>query len=118
MLMGVLGVAVASTSQYLVLPFSPDPYVAWLASIYLILAGLSKPGLALLMTLGGGICGAGNTRVPMMVNAAGLYMFRIISSAILTRYINVFGAWTAMRTKLIFYIIYCRYFHRLIRRIA
>ena len=123
MLMGVLGVVVALTSQYLVLPFSPDPYVAWLASIYLILAGLSEPGLALLMTLGGGIRGSGNTRVPMMINVAGLYMFRVMPAALLTRYIGVFGAWAAMFVDvylrgLIFYIIYRRYFYRLIRRVV
>jgi len=123
MLMGVLGVVVALTSQYLVLPFSPDPYVGWLASIYLILAGLSEPGLAILMTLGGGIRGSGNTRVPMMINIAGLYMFRVMPAALLTRYIGVFGAWTAMFVDvylrgLIFYIIYRRYFYRLIRRVV
>ena len=123
MLMGVLGVVVALTSQYLVLPFSPDPYVGWLASIYLILAGLSEPGLAILMTLGGGIRGSGNTRVPMMINVAGLYMFRVMPAALLTRYIGVFGAWAAMFVDvylrgLIFYIIYRRYFYRLIRRVV
>jgi len=41
----------------------------------------------------------------------------------LTRYIGVFGAWTAMFVDvylrgLIFYIIYRRYFYRLIRRVV
>jgi len=71
-LMAFLGVLVAVISWYLVLPFSPSSKVVELASIYLILAGLSEPGLALAMTLSGGIRGGGNTVVPMVINAGGL----------------------------------------------
>lgn len=122
-LMGFLGIAVAIASPYLVQPFSPDPSVARLATIYLILAGLSEPGLALLMTLGGGIRGAGNTRVPMIINISGLYLFRVIPTAILTKYIGVTGAWLSMFTDvylrgIIFTIIYHRYFHKIIHKIA
>ncbi len=122
-LMTVLGVAVAATSSLLVKPFQPDPEVGALASLYLILAGLSEPGLALVMTLGGAIRGGGNTRIPMAVNIIGLYLFRVLPAAILTTLIGVVGAWLAMFIDLyirgtIFLIIYCRYFYKLIRKVV
>ncbi len=123
LLMGLLGLVIALSSSYIVMPFSPDPVVAWLASVYLILAGLSEPGLALLMVLGGGIRGAGNTRVPMIVNVVGLYIFRVLPASILTRYMGVFGAWISMFIDvylrgLVFLVIYHKYFHRLARRVV
>ena len=72
MFMGVVGVVVVLTSQYLLLPFSSDPYVAWLASMYLILGGLSRPELASSMAFGVGISESGNIRVSMTSNTAGL----------------------------------------------
>ena len=121
--MGILGVAVALTSKYLVAPFSPTQDVANLASIYLILAGLSEPGLALAMTLSGAIRGGGNTLVPMVLNAVGLYSFRIFPAAVLTSRMGVIGAWIAMFIDVymrgfIFLIIYKKLFERLIRRVV
>jgi len=121
--MGVLGVIVALTSSYLVSPFSPSSQVALLASIYLVLAGLSEPGLALAMALSGAIRGAGNTLVPMAINASCLYMFRVIPSAILTRMIGVIGAWIAMFVDvylrgLIFLIVYKSRFTKLAKKVV
>lgn len=123
MVMALLGVFVALTSRYLVAPFSPSPEVEALASIYLVLAGLSEPGLALAMTISGGIRGGGNTLVPMIVNAVGLYLFRVMPSAFLVSIYGVVGAWTAMFIDvylrgLIFTVIYRRYFTRLVRRVV
>ncbi len=97
-LMTALGVFVALTAKYLAAPFSSTQEVAELASIYLILAGLSEPGLALAMASAGAIRGAGNTVVPMIINIAGLYLVRIIPAAILTHVLGVVGAWLAMFT--------------------
>ncbi len=75
------------------------------------------------MTLEGGIRGTDNTSAPMMDDIAGLYIFRAMSSTVLTRYMGVFSAWTTTFVDsylqgLIFYIIYRRYFYKLIRRVA
>ncbi len=120
--MGVLGVAVALASKYLVAPFSPTEDVANLASIYLVLAGLSEPGLALAMTLSGAIRGGGNTLIPMILNAVGLYSFRVFPAAVLTSRIGVVGAWIAMFIDVymrgfLFLVIYRRLFEKLIRRV-
>jgi len=95
-LMTLLGIVAAVLSRYLVAPFSPSEEVASLASIYLILAGLSEPGLALAMTLSGSIRGGGNTLVPLIINAGGLYLFRVIPAAIMVKAFGVIGAWIAM----------------------
>ncbi len=122
-LMTILGIAVALASQYLVAPFSPSADVARLAAIYLILAGLSEPGLALAMTVGGAIRGGGNTLVPLVINASGLYLFRVLPAAFLTGIVGVVGAWLAMFVDvylrgLIFYIVYRKLFEKLIRKLV
>lgn len=121
-LMTILGIAVAITATYLVTPFSPDENVAKLATLYLILAGLSEPGLALVMTLSGAIRGGGNTLIPMVLNASGLYLFRVLPAAILTGIMGVIGAWIAMFIDvylrgLIFLITYRKFFIKLVKRV-
>ena len=121
--MTLLGLIAAITSYYIVNPFSPSEEVAELAAIYLILAGLSEPGLALAMTLSGGIRGGGNTIVPMAINALGLYLFRVIPAAILTTILGVIGAWTAMFIDvylrgIIFTIVFKKFFTKLARKIV
>jgi len=121
-LMTILGIAVAITATYLVTPFSPDENVAELATLYLILAGLSEPGLALVMTLSGAIRGGGNTLIPMVLNASGLYLFRVLPAAILTGIMGVIGAWIAMFIDvylrgLIFLMTYRKFFIKLVRKV-
>lgn len=121
--MAVLGVFAALTSSYLVAPFAPTLEVAYLASIYLILAGLSEPGLALGMTLGGGIRGGGNTLIPLIINATSLYLFRVLPASFLTGIFGVVGAWIAMFVDVymrgaIFFIVYKKYFARVVRRVV
>jgi len=121
--MTLLGLIAAITSYYIVKPFSPTEKVAELAAIYLILAGLSEPGLALAMTLSGGIRGGGNTVVPMAINAVGLYSFRIIPAAILIGFLGVIGAWTAMFIDvylrgIIFAIVFKKFFTKLARKVV
>lgn len=123
LLMAVSGVAVALGSRYLVAPFSPNDDVAQLAAIYLVLAGLSEPGLGVAMTLGGAIRGGGNTLVPLFINASGLYLFRVLPAAFLVSVMGVVGAWLAMFVDvylrgLIFFIVYRKLFERLIRKLV
>ncbi len=121
--MALLGLIAAISSYYIVKPFSPTQEVAKLAAIYLILAGLSEPGLALAMTLSGGIRGGGNTIVPMAINAIGLYIFRIIPAAILIGFLGVIGAWIAMFIDvylrgIIFAIVFKKIFTKLAKKVV
>jgi putative MATE family efflux protein len=123
LIISLIGVAVALTSYYLTAPFSPDPIVHRLASIYLILAGLSEPGLALVMIIGGAIRGAGNTRIPLIINVAGLYASRITPAIMLVEYFGVIGAWIAMFIDVyvrgtIFLYVYRKYFEKIARKIV
>ncbi|MET1160542.1 MAG: MATE family efflux transporter [Thermoprotei archaeon] len=122
-LMAVLGVLVALLARYIAKPFSPSEDVLELATLYLILAGLSEPGLALAMTSGGGIRGAGNPRIPLIVNVAGLYTVRVIPSLILVNYLGVLGPWLAMFIDvyvrgITLYVIYEKWFTKFVRRVV
>jgi len=118
-----LGVLAALTSYYLVKPFSPTEDVAHLAAIYLVLAGLSEPGLALAMSLSGSIRGGGNTTVPMLINALGLYLFRILPASMLVNIFGAIGAWISMFVDVylrgaIFTITYRKYFKKLAKKVV
>jgi len=122
-LMAVLGVALAIAAPAVVKPFATSREVAELASIYLVLAGLSEPGLALAMTIGGAIRGGGNTLVPLIINASGLYLFRVLPAAFLTKVMGVVGAWLAMFIDVylrgaIFFVVYTKRFEKLARRVV
>ncbi len=122
-IMAILGVIVALTAHILVAPFAPNNDVASLARIYLILAGFSEPGLALAMTLGGAIRGGGNTLIPMILNATGLYLFRVLPAALLIGSLGVIGAWIAMFIDvylrgIIFLIIYMKYFEKIASKVV
>lgn len=113
-----LGIVAAALSRLLVKPFSMDQEVLDLASLYLVLAGLSEAGLALAMSFSGALRGAGNTVVPLIVSASGLYLFRVIPTSILTKFIGVVGAWISMFVDvylrgIVLYAIYIKYFDKL-----
>ncbi len=116
--MGLLGLVVAFGGRILVTPFSPDEEIAALAATYLLIAGLSELGLGLSMVVGGAIRGAGNTKIPFLVNTASLYLFRVAPSIILSRPLGVIGPWLAMfidvyARGLILLVVYRRMFHKL-----
>jgi len=126
LLMGVLGVFVALTSNYITKPFIPPDSsleIHSLASIYLILAGLSEPGLALAMISSGAIRGGGNTKIPLLVNVACFYIARIIPSLILVNYMGVIGAWIGMFIDVYIrgftvFTVFHKSFHRIARNIV
>ncbi len=123
LVMGILGFSVALASTYIVKPFSPTSEVAYYASIYLIFAGLSEPGLSLAMTTSGAIRGAGNTLIPMIAGVTGLYLFRIAPAILLMKVYGVIGAWIAMFIDVylrgaMLSIIYSKYFYKIARKIV
>ncbi len=116
--MGLLGLVIAAGGRVLVTPFSPDEEIAGLAATYLLIAGLSELGLGLSMVVGGAIRGAGNTKIPFLVNTASLYLFRVVPSILLSKPLGVIGPWLAMfidvyARGLILLAVYRRVFHKL-----
>ena len=121
--MTALGVAVALAARYIAAPFSPSEEVLELATLYLVLAGLSEPGLAAGMVFSGAIRGAGNTLVPMVFSVLSLYVVRALPAYILAGYLGVLGAWLAMAIEVYFrgavnFLLFSRYYYRLARRVV
>ncbi|NJE31123.1 MATE family efflux transporter [Thermococcus sp. 18S1] len=86
--MAVMAFVLIAFPRYLVMPFiSPsDPNygeVMRLASIYLIIVGISEIPLGWLFVLGGALRGAGDTKTPMYITAVSKLLFRIVPAYIL-----------------------------------
>jgi putative MATE family efflux protein len=109
--MGVMGIILIVFPRYLVMPFvtKSDPNYAEvlrLASIYLIIVGISEIPLGWIFVLSGALRGAGDTKSPMYVTAISKLLFRIIPSYILgfgislgpihVKGMEVIAAWLAM----------------------
>ncbi len=97
--------------RYLVMPFisSGDPNyseVLRLASIYLLIVGISEIPLGWVFVLGGALRGAGDTKTPMYITAVSKLFFRILPAYLLGfgftlgpvhfRGLGVIAAWIAM----------------------
>lgn len=122
-LMGALGLVVALGGRYFVIPFTNNAKVRELASIYLILAGLSEAGLGLAMVTGGALRGAGNTKVPMIVNVISLIALRVFPSPLLALSLGPIGPWLAMFVDvyvrgLALFLLYNKKFYQLVQRIV
>lgn len=121
--MAFIGVVIALVGYYIVAPFSPSEDVRVLASLYLMLAGLSELGLGLAMVSSGAIRGAGETKVPFIVNALSMIAVRVVPAIFLARYLGAAGPWLAMfldvyARGLALYTIFRARFKRLARRLT
>jgi len=109
--MGAMAIILVVFPKYLVMPFitKSDPNYAEvlrLASIYLIIVGISEIPLGWTFVLSGALRGAGDTKSPMYVTAISKLLFRIIPSYILgfgisfwiihIKGMGVIAAWLAM----------------------
>ncbi|WP_297520069.1 MATE family efflux transporter [Thermococcus sp.] len=109
--MGVMALILVLFPRYLVMPFidPADPHYAeilHLASIYLIIVGISEVPLGWLFVLSGALRGAGDTKTPMYITAVGKLLFRIIPAYLLGfgftigpihfEGLGVIAAWIAM----------------------
>ena len=94
----VVGLTLALISPYVPKLFVSNIEVAFLAMIYLILAGLSEPGLSFAMTVSGVFEGSGNTVVPTVVNILSMISARIVLGYLLGAFMNLgaIGAWIGM----------------------
>ena len=81
--MGVMAVILIVFPEYLVMPFitKSDPnywQVIHLATIYLIIVGISEIPLGWMFVLSGALRGAGDTKSPLYVTAVSKLLFRIL----------------------------------------
>ncbi|MCE4614612.1 MAG: MATE family efflux transporter [Desulfurococcales archaeon] len=129
LLMLVVGMLLVGISPFAPEAFTSNPETRRLAMIYLILAGVSEPGLGVIMTIGGSIRGAGETRVPTIINLASLYAARILPAYIIASNhialmgICPLGQWLSMDLDIgvrtvIFIYVYYRFIHRLTKKLV
>jgi putative MATE family efflux protein len=76
-IMTALGLVFALFGRALVTVFGATPEVLDLAGLAVRISALEQPSLAVLMVLAGATRGAGDTRTPMWVSAAGVLFFRV-----------------------------------------
>ena len=125
--MSLIGLALILLAPLAPRAFTSTPLVERLAGLYLVIAGVSEAPSGFAETLAAAIRGAGNTLVPTLINAASLYLFRVIPAYIIPRLMPpglcALGAWLSMdldiaiRT-LIFLHVYRTRFHRLAKRLV
>ncbi|MDV3103546.1 MATE family efflux transporter [Thermococcus waiotapuensis] len=109
--MEVMAFVLVAFPRYLVMPFlTPnDPHyheVLHLASLYLIIVGISEIPLGWVFVLSGSLRGAGDTKSPMYVTAVSKLLFRILPSYLLGfgfsflgfsfKGLGIIAAWLAM----------------------
>jgi len=80
--MGLLGVVMVVWPEPFVRLFTPDPATVEQASLYLRLVGISQVPLAVTFVLSSVLRGAGDTRTPLKINIAALWLLRVIPSYI------------------------------------
>jgi putative MATE family efflux protein len=122
----LIGTLLASLGKEFAKPFTSDMQVLKLTAIYLLIAGLTEPPLAMAMSLAQAIRNAGNTVTPTVLNISSLIILRVIPAYIipehLPRDICVMGAWLAMALDVggrgaIFTFIYRKWFMSLSKRV-
>ncbi len=96
--MGIAGAFMVFFPKYLAELFTGDAEIIHLASIYLLLIGMTEPALGALFTLAGGMRGAGYTTMPMIINLTGLMGVRL-GIAVLLAFplgMGLIGIWLGM----------------------
>ncbi|MCD6290581.1 MAG: MATE family efflux transporter [Anaerolineae bacterium] len=101
-LMGIMGIVFIFFAEPLVSIFTDDAEVIALATGPLRLIGLVQPMLAAMMIFAGALRGAGDTRGPMLITGAGLWLIRVPLGALLILVLKcgLMGAWTTMSIDL------------------
>ncbi len=122
----VIGLLLAILSPVIPRFFTEEAGVAGLATVYLVIAGLTEPMLAVAMSSSQIIRSAGDTRTPTIVNTLGLYTFRVLPALLLVRMAPegacAIAAWLAMALDVtaraaIMGFIQHRYYTRLARKL-
>jgi len=125
LMMAAAGALLAAVSFRAPKFFTPTQSVASLATMYLLVAALGEVPFGLASGLSSAIRGAGNTWVPLTINALNLFALRVLPSFQITKLMPAglcpLGAWVSMDLDLVgralsFYIIYVRFFERMAKR--
>jgi len=97
-LMSLLGVLFFLFPSFIVGLYTDDPAVIDLASSCLRVIAVAQPFLAVIMTLSGGLRGAGDTRWVMYVTAAGNWGIRLVGAWLIGFRLGMglVGVWVAM----------------------
>ena len=123
----VVGGSLVAFSPVIPGAFTGTEEVARLATLYLIIAGLTEPAFGFAVGLAQSIRGAGNTMAPTIINLGSLYALRLAPSyslpSILPNSLCVLGPWISMGVDLasralLFSFIYRRLFERLARKLV
>lgn len=75
--MAVMGGIIFLLAKPLTAFFINDPQVVYWGSLCVMIAVLEQPTLAICFVLGGALRGAGDTRWPMYITTAGVWLFRL-----------------------------------------
>ncbi len=97
-IMGLLGVILIIFPGFIARIFTADDKVIEIATLYLFLMGFSEPALGAILTLTGGMRGAGYTKVPLAINFIGLIVIRLSLLFILAFVLGMglVGIWLGM----------------------
>ncbi len=97
-LMAVMGLVFILFPQQLTRLFTDDLMVVQMAVTPLRMVGFTQPFLAATMVFAGNLRGAGDTRFPMYVTAAGVWIIRVSVASLLTLALGMglSGAWLSM----------------------
>ncbi len=100
--MGLMGVIFILFARPLVSIFTDDAEVIALATGPLRLIGFVQPMLAAMMIFAGALRGAGDTRAPMLITGAALWLVRVPLGALFVLVLGwgLQGAWTVMAIDL------------------
>ncbi len=94
------GVLLYVLSTPLIRLFTPDPEVIRLGSEALRIVAFAEPFFAMSIVITGVLRGAGDTKVPFLINLATMWGVRITLSLLLYRPLGLRGVWLAMAAEL------------------
>ncbi len=97
-LMLLSGALLFSFAPFMASLFSKDPQVIRLSSTVLRMVALSEPFYGVYVVLDGVLQGAGNTKIPFVINVAGMWGIRILGTFIAVGLLHhgLVAAWGAM----------------------
>lgn len=103
-----LGVAVMSTMGLLMFLFAPiifsvltpDPEVRLLGASVLRIEAFAEPLFAAAIVTAGALRGAGDTKIPSIINLVSMWGIRIPAAAVLAPRLGLYGVWIAMCVEL------------------
>ena len=98
--MGVLAVLMFAFAPQLMGLLTPDGEVIALGSRALRIEAFAECGYAASIVAYGACVGAGDTRIPSLINFGSMWLIRIIPAIFLTRRLGLMGFWIAMAVEL------------------